>query len=368
MEADTISKHGRSSKSHTSRRNVLSKLLTTAFVIGVVACCISCDKLGTAPAITTASLPDGTVGTAYSQTLAATGDATITWSLESGSLPTGLTLLGSGTISGTPTTAGTSNFTVKATNAAGNDTKQLSITITGGINLSLNGVWKDDGGTRITVSGSTGALSQMSTIDPFTQDAINKGYIQLGGQTWRNLTSTGNLTWSGQNLKVFYENSTPNVADGKAWCNCTITMSADGQTITLVYQWSYKGSSGTNTETWTRGNYSLDGVWESSAGMQITVSGSTGVFNAFGTLNTLWTDAKNKNYITLGGQFWRNITSTGNLTWSGQEIMVMYNTSNPNVAVSTQWYNHTFTMSAVGQTLSVKWDNEETVVTWTRKQ
>jgi len=35
---------------------------------------------GTAPTITTATLPNGTVGTAYSQTLAATGDTPITWS------------------------------------------------------------------------------------------------------------------------------------------------------------------------------------------------------------------------------------------------------------------------------------------------
>jgi uncharacterized protein (TIGR02145 family) len=74
-------------------------------------------------------LPNGTAGTAYSQTLAATGDTPITWSLESGALPTGLNLLGSGTISGTPTTAEKSNFTVKATNAAGSGTKTLSVVI-----------------------------------------------------------------------------------------------------------------------------------------------------------------------------------------------------------------------------------------------
>jgi hypothetical protein len=83
---------------------------------------------GTAPAITTASLPGGTAGTAYSQTLTATGDTPVTWSIDTGALPNGLTLSNS-TISGTPTTAGTSEFTVKATNAAGNDTKALSITV-----------------------------------------------------------------------------------------------------------------------------------------------------------------------------------------------------------------------------------------------
>ena len=82
-----------------------------------------------APTITTTSLPNGTAGTAYSQTLAATGDTPITWSVESGTLPAGLSLAATGTISGTPTAAGASTFTVKATNAAGNNTKQLAITI-----------------------------------------------------------------------------------------------------------------------------------------------------------------------------------------------------------------------------------------------
>lgn len=80
------------------------------------------------PAITTTTLSGGKVGEAYSQTLAATGTAPITWSIESGNLPAGLTLSGN-TISGTPTTAGTFTFTVKAGNSVGNDTKKLSIVI-----------------------------------------------------------------------------------------------------------------------------------------------------------------------------------------------------------------------------------------------
>lgn len=80
------------------------------------------------PAITTTTLSGGKVGEAYSQTLAATGAAAITWSIESGSLPAGLTLSGN-TISGTPTTAGTFTFTVKAGNSVGNDTKELSIVV-----------------------------------------------------------------------------------------------------------------------------------------------------------------------------------------------------------------------------------------------
>ena len=82
----------------------------------------------TAPSITTASLPDGTVDSVYSQNLSATGDAPITWSIVSGSLPDGLSL-SDNTISGTPTAANNFNFTVQATNSGGLSSQALSITI-----------------------------------------------------------------------------------------------------------------------------------------------------------------------------------------------------------------------------------------------
>lgn len=81
-----------------------------------------------APSVIITALPGGKVGEAYSRTLAARGSVPITWSIESGSLPAGLTLSGN-TISGTPTAAGTFTFTVKASNAAGSDSRELSIVI-----------------------------------------------------------------------------------------------------------------------------------------------------------------------------------------------------------------------------------------------
>jgi hypothetical protein len=86
----------------------------------------------TAPVISTESLNSGTFNTAYNQSLSASnGNAPeMTWSLASGSLPAGLSLNpNTGEISGTPTAAVTSDFTVRATNFAGNDTEALSLTI-----------------------------------------------------------------------------------------------------------------------------------------------------------------------------------------------------------------------------------------------
>ena len=88
------------------------------------------ENAAAAPSITTSSLPGGKVGEAYSQTLSATGTMPITWGIDSGNLPAGLTLdEATGEISGTPTAAGTASFTVKAENSAGSDTKELSIAI-----------------------------------------------------------------------------------------------------------------------------------------------------------------------------------------------------------------------------------------------
>ena len=80
------------------------------------------------PKITTASLPNGEVDKKYSQSLAADNKPT-SWSIT-GSLPAGLTLDESTrVISGTPTTAGESKFTVTATNASGSDSKEFTITV-----------------------------------------------------------------------------------------------------------------------------------------------------------------------------------------------------------------------------------------------
>ena len=81
--------------------------------------------------ITTTSLSPGIVNTVYSTTLAASGGTLpYTWSLASGSLPSGLTLTSNGAITGTPTAGGTSSFTVQVRDANSQTTnKVLSLTI-----------------------------------------------------------------------------------------------------------------------------------------------------------------------------------------------------------------------------------------------
>ena len=71
------------------------------------------------PVVTTTNLANGQTGSPYSQSLQAT-NAPTSWAIISGTLPAGLNLTATtGLISGNPTTAGNSSFSVKATNASG---------------------------------------------------------------------------------------------------------------------------------------------------------------------------------------------------------------------------------------------------------
>ena len=85
-----------------------------------------------APVFTASSPPAAaTVGSPYSYTFAASGNPAPTFRVVSGALPAGLSLNStSGVLSGTPTTAGASTFTVVASNGVSPDAVTPSRTIT----------------------------------------------------------------------------------------------------------------------------------------------------------------------------------------------------------------------------------------------
>ena len=77
---------------------------------------INCAAIALSPA----TLPAGTVGTAYSQSLSATGGTgPYGFTNTSGTLPAGLSLSGGGVLSGSPSASGTNTFTVTATDVIG---------------------------------------------------------------------------------------------------------------------------------------------------------------------------------------------------------------------------------------------------------
>jgi hypothetical protein len=90
--------------------------------------------------VTATTLPSFTRNSGYSTTLSATDDGTVTYSIVSGALPTGLSLNSStGVISGTPTSSTNFTFTVRATDDSGNTADR-------GFNMSnVSPVWSTSG-------------------------------------------------------------------------------------------------------------------------------------------------------------------------------------------------------------------------------
>ncbi len=86
------------------------------------------------------TLPTGTTGTAYTGSIAASGGSgPLTYSVTSGSLPAGITLSSTGVLSGAPTTAETSNFTVTAMDASGDSSSQaFSISVVCGTSILVS--------------------------------------------------------------------------------------------------------------------------------------------------------------------------------------------------------------------------------------
>lgn len=77
-------------------------------------------RIGQDVAVATSSLPAGIVGVPYVVALQAVGGAApFNWTVESGSLPPGVSLAASGLLSGVPGAAGAFSFTVKVTAAGG---------------------------------------------------------------------------------------------------------------------------------------------------------------------------------------------------------------------------------------------------------
>ncbi|HLJ17662.1 MAG TPA: Ig domain-containing protein, partial [Bryobacteraceae bacterium] len=134
--------------------------------------------ISAALAITTTSpLPSGTVGTAYTQTLAASGGTSpYQWSVTSGTLPAGLALSTAGQLSGTPTTAGTASFTVQVKDSNSlTATQNFQLTI--GAGLAITTTSPLPGGTVGTAYTQT--LAASGGTSPY-QWSVTTGTLPAG--------------------------------------------------------------------------------------------------------------------------------------------------------------------------------------------
>lgn len=142
--------------------------------------------------ITTSSLPSGTVGVSYPATnLSGTGGKTpYTWSW-SGNTPPGLSLSTGGIISGTPTTAGTYNFTIQVKDSSSPQqtaTANLSIVINPPATYSISG--------RVTLSGSglSGVTMTLTGATSTTTPTDGNGNYAFSGAANGNYTLSPSLS------------------------------------------------------------------------------------------------------------------------------------------------------------------------------
>ena len=126
-------------------------------------------------AITTTSLPAGTIGTAYTASVAASGGTT-PYTFSATALPAGLSISSAGAISGTPTTAGTAAVTFTVTDS----TKPSALTATAALNLT------------IAASQSSGlAITTNSLPAGTTGTAYSTSITASGGKTPYTFSATG---------------------------------------------------------------------------------------------------------------------------------------------------------------------------------
>jgi hypothetical protein len=142
--------------------------------------------------VTTASLPNGSIGAAYSAALTATGGtAPYSWAVISGALPAGLSL-NAGVISGTPTAAVPASFTVQATDSQGTPataTRALTLTTFGTASVSWTAPSLYDDGSVLTPNGywiyyGTNAGSLNSSLQVPNPSAISGVVTGLTAGTW----------------------------------------------------------------------------------------------------------------------------------------------------------------------------------------
>ena len=167
-----------------------------------------------APAITTTTLPGGTVGTPYHHQLQATGGGFILWELFSGELPDGLTLKQTtGEISGTPTAEQTAQFTVRALNSVGNDKKELSITIANAPAVEHTVTVTNDGnGTgAATPSTATAGTTITLTATPDEGYHFKEWQVMRGNVTIKDDKFT--MPDSEVEIKAIFEKDAPSAGD-----------------------------------------------------------------------------------------------------------------------------------------------------------
>jgi hypothetical protein len=175
----------------------------------------------------------GTVGTNYGTTLLASGGTgALSWSVVSGALPVGLTLNSStGVISGTPTTQGTSTFTIRVQDSGTpqqSNEKQFSFTVNpvsgggGGGTLTVTNAPANVGGTFVADGRFTGQSSNATAAAVAWGEGVSATFHTES-------VAVGMFTATGQISSIVFVSADPDVGTG--WSCSGFPSGCPGATI-----------------------------------------------------------------------------------------------------------------------------------------
>ncbi|WP_164931844.1 putative Ig domain-containing protein [Dyella sp. M7H15-1] len=271
--------------------------------------------------ISTSSLPNATVGTAYSKTISGAGGTTSGYSFSSTTLPAGLSLSTSGVLSGTPTTAGSYSFTVTLSDSVVSVSRTYSSFTVANASISIspstlpNGTVASAYSQTITASGGTSPYTYAIIAGALPAGlSLNSGSGTISGTP----TAGGTFTVTVQATDAGSNTASKTYS---SWTMAAPTITVSPSTLPAAtqgssYNQAITASGGTSPYTYAVTSGSLpSGVTLSSSG---TLSGTPTVYGNF-TFTVTATD---------------NSTGTGPYTGSANYTLTV-NASAPTITTST---------------------------------
>jgi arabinoxylan arabinofuranohydrolase len=194
-----------------------------------------------APVISSSGTASGTVNTAFNYTITASNSPT---SYGASGLPPGVSVnTSTGVINGTPTSSGTFNATVTATNASGTGSKALVVTINSSLSQSIPGTIQSENycamsGIQLENTADTGGGQNVGWIDPgdwldFCVTVSATGTYNVSSRIAS--PNTGGQFQFRLGSNILSTVNVPNTGGWQTWStmNSTINLNAGTQTIRL---------------------------------------------------------------------------------------------------------------------------------------
>lgn len=183
---------------------------------------------------TDSTLPAGTRMQSYVATLEATGGAgTYTWSVTSGTLQSGLSLgANNGVISGTPTAAGTTTFTVQVSSAGQTNAKVFRLTINHpAVTITTTSPLPD--GTR--------GVPYLDTLRATGGDGVSYNWTVLSGSVPAGLELSAGGVLSGTPTEVVTDTFTVAATSGGQTGTRTLSLTINSKQFTLTVRTAGNG-------------------------------------------------------------------------------------------------------------------------------